>query len=97
MYSRPRNGSYEISGFRAEIDTHPSPEVVRDVEFLRGRLEATGRSSGIPTGATTITPAKVPDAARGMVSVVQRLFSVDVRFVRPTGRVIRVRRLRDCD
>ncbi|MFZ4538165.1 LPD38 domain-containing protein [Propionivibrio sp.] len=85
MFSRPRNGRFEKTGFRAEIDTRPSPEVVRDVEFLRARLEATGRSSGIPTVSATFAPAQVPDAARGMVSVVKRMFNVDVRFVRTEG------------
>jgi hypothetical protein len=84
-FSRPRNGVYAEASFRVEIDNNPSPEVASDVEFLRERIEATGRASGIPTESAALSPAKVPDAARGIVAVVKRLFNVDVRFVRAEG------------
>ena len=79
------NGRYEKGGFRAEIDANPSPEVVRDVEFLRARLEASAVHSGVPSQPFQITPNQVPDAARSLVAVVKRMFNVDVRFVTAGG------------
>lgn len=82
---RPRPDGYAKRDFHVEIDVNPSDAVERDVRFLQEHIEATGRAARIPTGSPAIQAAKVPNAARGLVAVVKRLFNVDVRFVRAIG------------
>ena len=83
--SRPRPGGYASNSFRAEIDATPSEQVARDVQFLRQQIEEAAGRAGLSARSATIEPAKVPDAARGMVAIVKRVFGVDVRFVRAEG------------
>lgn len=83
--SRPRPGGYQPSSFRAQIDTNPSEEVLRDVGLIRERIGQAIAGAGVSAAGWSIEPAKVPDAARGMVAGISRLFGINIRFVRAEG------------
>lgn len=55
------------------------------LERLRLQIGNEYIRSGIPQARWTVEAYSVPNAARGIVSAVKRLFGVDVRFVRANG------------